>query len=550
MALAFLYKAHYFFINLSFIFLLGFFFVFLSFSSPKQSSFLSFPPLSTNPDGCRSVESLNDAKTKCFYIETHHPCDTSGYIDYLNLFYCGFGFSPLLGHIVLVLWLLILLYLLGNTASQYFCPSLEGLSRVLKLSPTIAGVTLLSLGNGAPDVFSTIVSFDGAASVGLSSVLGGAFFVSTVVVGVISICCSSHCRVVAIDRVGFIRDLCFFLFTLFFLLLILSVGKVHILLSMIFVSLYILYVIVVSTSHCYRKEHAELGSPLLESIEVEQPAVQSQESKQIVKFSPLLDWVLFLLELPLYLPRRLTIPVVTEENWSKPFAVASMILSPNLLAILWNSRKGEMDSQESITVFLFAALIGIALGIIAIERTESSQPPKFILPWLAAGFLMSVVWTYLIAGELVSILVSIGHILGIRPSVLGVTVLAWGNSLGDLIANVAMAVNGGENGAQIAISGCYAGPIFNILIGLGTSLLFSSWASLPKPFQIPKDPSQFVIIGFLIGGLVWALVFLSRKQMKLNRSLGVGLIAIYSCFLCLRLLESLQLAYFGASEHV
>lgn len=278
-----------------------------------------------------------------------------------------------------------------------------------------------------------------------------------------------------------------------------------------------------------------------------QPTVQAQESKQVVKFSPLLHWLLFLMELPLSLPRRLTIPVVTDENWSKPFAVASMILSPSLLAILWNSRKGEMDSQESITVFLFAAFIGIVLGIIAIEKTESSQPPKLLLPWLAAGFLMSVVWTYIVAGELVSLLVSIGHVLGISPSVLGVTVLAWGNSLGDLIANVAMAVNGGEDGAQIAIAGCYAGPIFNIFFGLGMSLVLSSWASLPSPFLIPKDSSQFVIIGFLIGGLLWALVILSRKEMKLNRSLGVGLIAIYSCFLCLRILESLEVVQFGVS---
>ncbi|XP_020589202.1 cation/calcium exchanger 1-like [Phalaenopsis equestris] len=539
MAIAFLHKAHCFFINLSFVFLLFFFFFFSSLASQKQSILLSFSP-SPNPNDCRSLELLNGAKTKCLYLEASHSCDTNGYINYLYIFYCVFGFSPPLGLIILVLWLLILLYLLGNTASHFFCPSLENLSRLLNLSPTIAGVTLLSLGNGAPDVFATIVSFDGAAAVGLSSVLGGAFFVSSVVVGVISICCSSRRRVVAVDCMGFIRDLCFILIALFFLLLILSFGKVYIFSSLIFVSLYILYIIVVSTSDCCRKELEELGAPLLESIEVEQTTVQTQEIKQVVKFSPLLNWALFLIELPLYLPRRLTIPVVTEENWSKPFAVSSMILAPNLLAILWNSRKGDMDLEESILVFLLAALIGMVLGIIAIKQTESSRPPKLLLPWLTAGFLMSVVWTYLVAGELVSLLVSIGHILGISPSVLGVTVLAWGNSLGDLISNVAMAVNGGENGTQIAIAGCYAGPIFNILFGLGLSLVLSAWASYPSPFLVPNDSSQFVIIGFLTGGLLWAMVILLRKKMKLSRSLGVGLIAIYSCFLCLRLLGSLQ----------
>lgn len=540
MALTFFYKAHRLFINISFFLLLCLFFFFSLSPSLNHrpalfsSSFSS--PHPTNPD----------AKTNCSDLKTCNQCGARGYIDYFALFYCAFGFSPALGYIVLFLWLLILFYLLGNTASQYFCPSLESLSRVLNLSPVIAGVTLLSLGNGAPDVFAAIVSFNSgraaAAAVGLSSVLGGAFFVSSVVVGVISICCSSRRPPVAVDRAGFIRDLCFFLLVLLSLVLILSFGKVHILGSLIFVSLYILYVIIVSFSHCRRKEHGDLGAPLLESIEVEQPPdEESQEYKEAVNLPPLLDWVLFLIELPLFLPRRLTIPVVTKERWSKPFAVSSVILSPILLALLWNSQRGEMDSEESITIFLLCTLTGTIFGITAIEATKSSQPPKFLLPWLAAGFVMSVVWTYIVAGELVSLLVSVGHIVGVSPSVLGVTVLAWGNSLGDLISNVAMAVKGGQDGAQIAIAGCYAGPIFNTLVGLGMSLVLSSWSTYPSAFPIPQDSSQFVVIGFLIGGLLWALAILSRTGMKLSMALGVGLLAIYSCFLCIRLLQSLEL---------
>ncbi|KAK8919000.1 Cation/calcium exchanger 1 [Platanthera zijinensis] len=545
MALAFFYKSHRMFINISFIILLCFFLCFFSLSSSATQRPAFLLSSSRRTDSEYACRALNDSKSKCLYLKNNHQCGADGYIDYLGLFYCVFGFSPVLGYISLAIWLLILFYLLGNTASHYFCPSLESLSRVLKLSPTIAGVTLLSLGNGAPDVFAAIVSFDSGgastAAVGLSSVLGGAFFVSTVVVGVISICCSSRRPPVSVDRTTSIRDICFFLVVLFVLILLLSVGKVHIFGSMLFVSLYILYVVVVSITHCCRKKLPELGAPLLVSIEAEQPKEEAQGIKQSIKPPPLMDWIVFFIELPLFLPRRLTIPVVTKEKWSKPFAVASVVLSPILLAVLWNTQKENPDSEDSITVLLSSVLLGMILGITASESTESSQPPKLLLPWLAAGFTMSVVWTYIVAGELVSLLVSVGHIVGISPSILGVTVLAWGNSVGDLIANVAMAVNGGDDGAQIAIAGCYAGPIFNTLVGLGISLVLSSWSAYPSSFVIPVANSQFVVIGFLVGGLLWALAILSRTGMKLSWALGVGLLAIYSCFLCLRLLQSLEL---------
>jgi sodium/potassium/calcium exchanger 6 len=136
---------------------------------------------------------LDGRAARCRYLQSSHPpCGPQGYVDYLVLFYCACGdgqmelwWSPWLGGATIGLWLLLLFYLLGDTASEYFCASLEGLSAALRLPPAVAGVTLLSLGNGAPDVLSSVVAFasggagDGAGDVGLSGALGGALFVST-----------------------------------------------------------------------------------------------------------------------------------------------------------------------------------------------------------------------------------------------------------------------------------------------------------------------------------------------------------------------------------
>ncbi|KAG5050132.1 hypothetical protein JHK85_011235 [Glycine max] len=93
-------------------------------------------------------------------------------------------------------------------------------STLLRLSPTIAGVTLLSLGNGAPDVFSSLVSFQesGTRDMGFNTVLGGVSFVSCVVVGSVSIAIRQSG--VQVAKSAFVRDVYFLLFVVLALFVI------------------------------------------------------------------------------------------------------------------------------------------------------------------------------------------------------------------------------------------------------------------------------------------------------------------------------------------
>ncbi|XP_016505161.2 cation/calcium exchanger 1 [Nicotiana tabacum] len=514
--------------------------------------------------GCKGIEKFISREEKCTYIKSHEGCKPDGYIFYLQLFYCTF--SPILGYLLLALWLMLLFYLLGDTASSYFCSSLEGLSKSLKLSPTIAGVTLLSLGNGAPDLFSSIVSFmnDGTNDIGLNSIIGGVFFVSSVVAGITSISISQYGR--KIKKSSFIGNVVFLNLCFICLLVIIFLGKIHLWGALAFFFLYLVYVCYVFISEIYvreekcldsaetliddslvlpttcdMKKHQELSCGLRVPLLVNKGEIQSEKHRKNVC---VLRKVGYVLEMPLDLPRKLTIPNVSEEKWSKLFGIVSITLAPLLLVLIWDF----FGPKSSIWAYGIGGLLGIGCGLLVFFTSDGLHPPKkFNFLWIGLGFLMSITWTYILAEELISLLVSMGLIFGISPSILGLTILAWGNSLGDLVANVTLAKTSGLEGAQIAICGCYAGPIFNTLVGLGLSLIFTTWKAFPSSYIIPSDSTIYETIGFLLLGLLWALVILPKRDMRLDKFFGVGLLAIYSCFLFLKLARALGLLEFQVS---
>ncbi|KAK3153783.1 hypothetical protein QOZ80_2BG0181070 [Eleusine coracana subsp. coracana] len=442
-----------------------------------------------------------------------------GYVDYLYLFYCVLDGErrPALGLAAMAAWLGVLFYVLGDTAATYFCASLDGLARLLRLPPAIAGATLLSLGTARPT--------------------------------------RSPPSRVAVDRASFFRDAGFLLLALAAVAVILAVGEVTIWGAAAFVSIYLVYVLAVvftpdrwsrRQEHEVEAEHAAVDFSELHSV-AETKFYADQEAQQGPLLltdddaAPLLQhyagsgakkmtitrafWaVVRAMDLLLRLPRQLTIPDATsKERWSKPTAVTTATLAPLLLSFL--CRDAVAGSNPHLALLL-GILTGLALGTLAFLTTDTAAPPTHPIPlaaWLAGEFVMSVAWAYVAAHEVLALLAAAGAVLSVDAAALGVTVLAWGNSLGDLVTNVAVAASYRAGGAQVAVSGCYGGPVFNVLVGLGLSLLLGCWAGYPRPVEVPREAGLYRTLGFMAAGVVWAAVVLHRRGMRVDRTLGLGL---------------------------
>jgi Ca2+/Na+ antiporter len=148
---------------------------------------------------------------------------------------------------------------------------------------------------------------------------------------------------------------------------------------------------------------------------------------------PLYGKILAILDFPTVLMRDLTIPTVDKELWSKMYATLQPITS--LVFITFVLGKSSIY-VGALPLPIFMMFLGIGPSIFIFFTTHTSYPPHnkmFNTIWLLIAFFMCIFWIYFLAGELVTCLTALGRIFEISPAFLGLTLLAWGNSMGQYI---------------------------------------------------------------------------------------------------------------------
>jgi solute carrier family 24 (sodium/potassium/calcium exchanger), member 6 len=127
------------------------------------------------------------------------------------------------------LLMLIFMYTLSSTADDYLSPSLEFLTDKLQISESLAGVTLLALGNGAPDIFAAISAAGGGSEgsggtlLTICNLVGSTLFISTIV-QLMTVGASLDKRI-KVTPVFFLRDLIFYILTCLYILAIILYVK-------------------------------------------------------------------------------------------------------------------------------------------------------------------------------------------------------------------------------------------------------------------------------------------------------------------------------------
>ncbi|KAG7353933.1 sodium/calcium exchanger protein [Nitzschia inconspicua] len=240
---------------------------------------------------------------------------------------------------------------------------------------------------------------------------------------------------------------------------------------------------------------------------------------------------LLLCEFPFTLLRKASIPIPCEGYYNRGFVALSMVLSPLWFWFYMLGHEVNLLSKEMIYFFLTYMVVCIVIGATVLRFApggEGNMAMFAATPIALYGFVIAATWIDYIADHLVSLLDFMGIVLHIPGSIMGLTVLAWGNSMGDLSANMTMARKGLAN---MAMTACFAGPVFNILIGLG--LGFSNLQAQTGKQETSVQLSAPIITGFVfvvINCVAILFVGMTLGKGRIEPCYGyiaVGLYAIY-----------------------
>lgn len=339
-------------------------------------------------------------------------------------------------------------YVVTKVVDEYFINSLDNIAGWLKLTPSVAGATLLAVGTSAPEISITMFSLflEGSSpALGLGTVVGSAIFQILVVIGFASLVKTTY-----LDWKPVLRDGLFYLVAVVELILVVSDGYIYTSEALLLISSYVVYLIIL----IWWSRNFKENDP--DPIEVIEKDIQERKAHPVKKVA---------------------------------ISVVDLVTKP----------------------------IDFILGFIPdASKNKNATVPVFVLSLV------------LIAGAsyvLVEAATGLALILGINQVILGLTLLAGGSSLPELISSYIISKQGR---GDMAISNAIGSNTFDILMSLGLPVfIYTLMQSGPAPSDSETLTSSLFL---LFATLVAVLSLLGVQKFKIGRRFGIILIGSYVAY--------------------
>jgi len=228
----------------------------------------------------------------------------------------------------------------------------------------------------------------------------------------------------------------------------------------------------------------------------------------------------------------------SPREWNRWLVCIQIFTAPFFVVlVVWANTSDPLNSRALLLLSLYSLLASLVLLAILLLTTSPSKAPRHRYLLCFLGFVVSIAWISTIANEVVGVLKAFGVILGISDAILGLTIFAVGNSLGDLVADITVAKLGYP---VMALSACFGGPMLNILLGIGISGLYMTITDGEhrherhpgrpmkyRPYQIEVSSTLVISGATLLVTLVGLLIVVPLNGWKMDRRIGWGLVALW-----------------------
>jgi sodium/potassium/calcium exchanger 6 len=477
--------------------------------------------------------------------------------------------------ILLIVVVMILIWLLGTTAQDFFVPPLLYLSKQLKLPADIAGATLLALGNGAPDIFAVCTAAGkGDLPLSVSEMLGSNMF---------TLCLTGGCVILANavqtketkeqaaqmnkgDQNRLCSTIMIYILALTLVGFALMHGTHSIWKALALPCVYVLYLVVLwawpSSSIAsdlqiaqaldaadVKENQGPLGSceNAGDSFEVPAPlsGTEAPPPPLFVPPPPLaglafpkgassMQKTLWAVQVPTYVVRWMCIPPV-DGIWEPTRRYVSAASPIGMLIFCLLTNAGGIQKLNIIAIIGFSLLAVVASFAIFLGSDRGPKLPWFypVLPLLA--LISAIVWLAVLAAEITALVEAIGFALEVPRLQLGFTAIAWGNSLADLLVCWATVRQGH---ASMAFAAVFAGPLIDDMIAFGLALILVAVRKGSVPVMCGEHcPSHLrnPLITSLVCVMTAVLVLAGANRFKggKQRMWAAALFVLYAVFMVL-----------------
>ena len=406
----------------------------------------------------------------------------------------------------LVIHFLLAIYLLGALAlvcEAYFVPSLKQVSKRLHVDSGVVSATLMAAGSSASELSTSIIGvFITETDIGLGTIVGSAVFNVLFTVGICGLFAGSVLR---LTPWPLLRDCTCYLLSIAALIAVTYDQKVYWYEAAVLVTMYLLYLVVMYFNNSLKTFFERIIKNGHRDTDVERNSEGGGEKKSLLKRDAEDSK-------ERTNPSDSGVDQIVPEIDDSPFSVPQGFVS----RVLW-----------------ILALPVTCLFYVTIPDCRRNRWEK----WYLASFIASVVWIVLLTYVLVWMVSIIGFTLRIPDVIMGLTMVAAGSSVSDVVSSLIVARQGD---GDMAVSNTVGSNVFDILLCLGLPWLLKTTAVDLGGYVVVESGSIVYTTISLFGTVAVTLFLVVINKWYLNRCIGMACLVLHLLFVTVAILFELN----------